>query len=375
LALRNGAVLFDSHASAQIAASPRPPAEPARPPAPIPFSMDGSRPSAAASQGQAGGPLALAGSPPVATPAALDRGRVIRVTHETVYRYERVVERSSHVLRLRPVDDTTQRVLEHRLEMTPLGLCQEFEDVFGNRATTLEIETPYEEMHIRSESLVHVRGAPPLEANAPARRLTIPLVWMPWQRQMMIPYLLPPELPELQLRELSDFAMSFVERQGSDLIETIVDMNRTIVRDFAYISGSTTLETTPYEVYSSRKGVCQDFANLLICLARLLNIPARYRVGYIHTGADYANRVQSEASHAWVELYLPWLGWRGVDPTNGCLVGRDHVRVACGRNFRDATPTSGTIHKGGGAETLAVAVRVQIMEEGAVGSLPGGARV
>lgn len=87
---------------------------------------------------------------------------------------------------------------------------------------------------------------------------------------------------------------------------------------------------------------------------------APYRVGYIYTGANYENKVQSEASHAWVELYLPWNGWRGFDPTNGCMAGTDHVRVACGRNYRDATPTTGTIYKGqGGVETLDVEVRVE----------------
>jgi transglutaminase-like putative cysteine protease len=182
---------------------------------------------------------------------------------------------------------------------------------------------------------------------------------MPWQRQMMLPYLLPPELPETQLRELSEFAMSFAERQDFDLVETLIDINTSIFRDFKYLSGSTNLETTPFEVYIQRRGVCQDFANLFICLARLLNIAARYRVGYIYTGTDYANKVQSEASHAWVELYLPWLGWRGFDPTNGCLAGVDHIRVACGRNYRDATPTDGTIFKGGHGEKLDVAVRVQ----------------
>src|SRR5690606_17716177 len=98
-------------------------------------------------------------------------------------------------------------------------------------------------------------------------------------------------------------------------------------------------------------------------MARLLGIPARYRVGYINTGADYENKVQSEASHAWAELYLPWFGWYGFDPTNGCLVGSDHVRVAAGRNYRDASPTSGTIYKGGGGEKLNVAVRVMVENE------------
>jgi transglutaminase-like putative cysteine protease len=105
--------------------------------------------------------------------------------------------------------------------------------------------------------------------------------------------------------------------------------------------------------------VCQDFANLLICLARLLGIPARYRTGYIYTGDDYENKLQSEASHAWAELYVPEVGWRGFDPTNGCLAGEDHVRVACGRNYRDAAPTSGTIFARGGEEILRVAVRVE----------------
>jgi transglutaminase-like putative cysteine protease len=97
----------------------------------------------------------------------------------------------------------------------------------------------------------------------------------------------------------------------------------------------------------------------MMCLARLLHVPARYRTGYIFTGADYENKIQSEASHAWVELYVPRVGWHGFDPTNGRQVGSDHVRVACGRNYRDATPTSGTIYRGGGAETLTVAVRVE----------------
>lgn len=82
-------------------------------------------------------------------------------------------------------------------------------------------------------------------------------------------------------------------------------------------------------------------------------------MGYIFTGTDYANKIQSEASHAWAELYLPWIGWHGFDPTNGCQAQLDHVRVACGRNYGDATPTSGTIYRGGGTETLALRVRVE----------------
>lgn len=135
-------------------------------------------------------------------------------------------------------------------------------------------------------------------------------------------------------------------------------MNQTIYRDYGYVPGSTSVSTTPFDVYANRRGVCQDFANLFITLARLLGIPARYRMGYIYTGENHENKFQSDASHAWAEVYIPYVGWRGFDPTNGCRVAQDHVRVACGRNYLDATPTSGTIYRGGGRETLKVEVKV-----------------
>jgi len=284
--------------------------------------------------------------------------RVLTVLHETVYHYQTPVERSSHRILLRPLEDLHQRVLAYDLELMPEGELTEYEDVFGNRAAAFDLTRPYSSLRVASRARVRVQAPEPVERRL-RRRHTLPLVWMPWQRQMLSAYLMPVEIPETQLEELSQFAMSFVERNGADLVGTLLDMNDTLYRDFVYVSGSTTHETTPFQVFESRRGVCQDFANLMICLARLLNVPARYRMGYIHTGADYENKVQSEASHAWVEVFLPRVGWHGFDPTNGRQTGSEHVRVACGRNYRDATPTSGTIYRGGGTETLQVTVRVE----------------
>ena len=286
-------------------------------------------------------------------------GRLLSVEHVTSYTYDKPVDRSTHLLRLQPVHDRWQDLLDYELSVSSPASQRLYHDVFGNQALRIEIGEPFEKLVFRARSLVRVRGEVREDLHSPTRRSSIPLVWMPWQRQMMTPYLLPPELPETQLQELIDFAMSFVERQDYDLVQTLFDMNTTIYRDFKYVSGSTTMATTPFHVYTQRRGVCQDFANLLICLARLLSVPARYRVGYIYTGSDYENTVQSDASHAWAELYLPWFGWQGFDPTNGCLVNQDHIRVACGRNYGDATPTSGTIYKGGGNEKLSVEVRVE----------------
>jgi transglutaminase-like putative cysteine protease len=280
-----------------------------------------------------------------------------------VYRYQTPVERSTHVIRLTPKHDRLQSVLEHAVTISTPGHRREYEDVFGNQVTRLDIENAFTEMIVEGRSIVEARDADPLSFRSMYRaRNTIPLVWMPWQRHMLQPYLLPAELPETQLQELTEYAMSFVERNDYNLLDTLLDLNQSIYREYRYKPASTTLGTTPFEVYEERKGVCQDFANLFICLARLLGIPARYVVGYVYTGPKHANQIQSEASHAWVQTYLPEAGWKGFDPTNGILTQTEHVRVAVGRNFVDATPTEGTIFVGGGPETLEVDVRVDVLE-------------
>ena len=285
--------------------------------------------------------------------------RGYEITHTTEYQYSSPVQHSTHTFRLQPVEDPIQEVVSSSFAISVGGEEIHYEDVFGNQSVHYSINKPYTNLTITSINKVRIYATAPDDYRHALRRSSIPLVWMPWQRQMMTPYLLPPELPETQLLELTAYAMGFVERNDYDLLATLKDINLSIYRDYQYVPGSTSVFTTPFEVYSSRKGVCQDFANLFICLARLLSIPARYRMGYIFTGVHYENKIQSDASHAWVEIYIPYIGWRGFDPTNGCMVAQDHVRVACGRNYNDATPTSGTIFKGGGMETLTVNVSMK----------------
>jgi transglutaminase-like putative cysteine protease len=284
----------------------------------------------------------------------------LQVEHRTVYRYATPVERSTHLLRLEPMHDLLQSKLSYEVTLSVNGKRTDFEDVFGNRVTRVDIDQPFTELAIVSRALVELRDTNPLAFRwRPHARTAIPVVWMPWQRHMLQPYLLPPELPETQLMELTDYAMSFVQRNDSDLLETLLDINLSIFSEYRYLQGTTTLGTTPFEVYSNRRGVCQDFANLFICLARLLGVPARYVCGYVYTGSQAQNPAQSEASHAWVQVYLPEVGWKGFDPTNGVVTQTDHVRVAVGRAYVDATPTSGTLFVGGGRETLEVAVRCE----------------
>ncbi|MFL5378171.1 MAG: class II glutamine amidotransferase [Myxococcales bacterium] len=284
--------------------------------------------------------------------------RRYEVLHRTVYRYQVPVERSAHLLRLFPAHDRLQTVHSSRLEISVEGQQREFEDVFGNRTRRLMLETPFTELSIAAHSDVEVLDVDPLDFRPARVRVTIPLVWMPWQRQILQPFLLPPELAESELMELNEYAMSFARRNDYELLDALLDLNATIFSEYRYEQGTTSHATSPFAVYTTRRGVCQDFANLFICLARLLGVPARYVCGYVFTGEKPEHARMAEESHAWVQVYLPEVGWKGFDPTNGKLTQSDHVRVAVGRNYIDATPTSGTLYVGGGGESLSVEVKM-----------------
>jgi len=286
----------------------------------------------------------------------------LQVFHRTVYQYTEPVQQSIHLLRLIPMHDRLQNVLEHSLRLSVEGQSQEYDDVFGNRVRRVRVDIPFTELVIEAKSRVELLETDPFAFRQLRAKSSFPLVWMPWQRHQLAPYLLPPELPESELNDLTDYAMTFVLRNDYDLLDTLLDVNATLFKEFRYVQGSTTLGTTAFQVYATRSGVCQDFSNLFICLMRLLGVPARYMCGYVYTGPKNPRHPQSEASHAWVQVYLPEVGWRGFDPTNGILTQTDHVRVACGRAYADATPTSGTIFVGGGGERLEVSVQVDVCD-------------
>ncbi|WP_437955821.1 transglutaminase family protein [Sorangium sp. So ce119] len=287
--------------------------------------------------------------------------RKLRVVHTTRYTYDRPVERSVHKLHLCPMVDRDQRVLSHALAIDPEVPTVEFEDVFGNRVTRFEIASPYTALTISADSVVELLDADPFAFATTKIRPAFPLAWMPWEQAIIAPYVRPAELPAPQLQELFDYAMSFVERNDADLMETLFAINLTLFREYRYTPGATDLATTPHDVFVNRRGVCQDFANLFICLSRLLGIPARYVCGYIYTGNVGTNRAGSDATHAWAQLYIPNIGWKGFDPTNGVLPSLDHVRVGYGRNTTDATPTAGTLYTPA-AETMTVDVTVSEVE-------------
>jgi transglutaminase-like putative cysteine protease len=138
-----------------------------------------------------------------------------------------------------------------------------------------------------------------------------------------------------------------------------MDLTTRIYREFTYDSAATDIATTIAELLKIRRGVCQDFAHLLIAAFRLMGLPARYVSGYLLTKAPPGKQklVGSDASHAWVSVWAPEIGWVDFDPTNNMMPRDEHITIAYGRDFQDVSPVTGVL-LGGGSHQVDVAVDV-----------------
>jgi transglutaminase-like putative cysteine protease len=281
----------------------------------------------------------------------------LHVTHRTTYRYDRAVERST------PPASSPSTTACSAFKPRALGQrrrrhSRKFDDVFGNRVKRIALDTPFTELEIVAKSVVDPLRRRPLGFAAARKRTTIPLVWMPGSTTCSSRSCCPASCPESQLVELAHYAMSFVERNDYDLLDTLLDLNRSIFREYAYRPGRPRSHDALRRVREA-PGRLSDFANLFIALARLLGVPARYVCGYVFTGPQHA-RPDGEASHAWVQVYLPEVGWRGFDPTNGTVTQTEHVRVSVGRSYVDATPTGDALRR---RRWQALEVEVRVDEE------------
>ncbi len=147
------------------------------------------------------------------------------------------------------------------------------------------------------------------------------------------------------------------------------DLNSAINSAFEYTPNTTRVDSPIGEALRMREGVCQDYAHITITLARQLGIPCRYVSGYLYQPVRSQDRSTGEATHAWVEAYLPGLGWVGFDPTNNTTTDERHIRVAIGRDYADVPPTRG-VYRGKAESELAVTVRIAPSQLAIIDELP-----
>jgi transglutaminase-like putative cysteine protease len=284
-----------------------------------------------------------------------------RIRHRTRYYYSAPVHESLTEVRMHPRTEGRQRCLDYQLAVTPKARVHVNRDFLGNSVHHFGVPAPHNELNIMAESVVEMKDF----AEFP--QSLAPSAWAEldaevqrgdyWEMLLASRFSRPTPL----LLELVD-RLDAVRR--GDPLELLLELNTRLHDWFDYEQESTTVDSPIDDALKQKKGVCQDFAHIMIAVVRNLEIPCRYVSGYLHHSGIEHDRSREDATHAWVEAWLPSLGWTGFDPTNDLLARERHIRTAVGRDYADVPPTRG-VFKGDAATAMAVAVSVS-----ASGQLP-----
>jgi transglutaminase-like putative cysteine protease len=279
---------------------------------------------------------------------------IFSVRHTTTFRYEPAVRESVMEVRLQPRSDAEQRCLNFSLKVDPAAAVMQYNDFAGNIVHHFDIAAAHSQLKVIAQSTVEVQSvpAPPATSSGDWDDLDSQVISGDyWEMLLPSHFARSSALLEQLAKEIG------LERQSNPL-QLLTELNEAIYRLFAYVPQSTQVDSPIEHALESRQGVCQDFAHIMIALARQLKIPCRYVSGYMfHRDASDQDRSLAGASHAWTEALIPKLGWVAFDPTNNLVGGDRHIRVAIGRDYADVPPTRG-VYKGEAQSELTVAVAV-----------------
>ena len=290
---------------------------------------------------------------------------IYNIVHRTTYKYKYPVSVGSHVACLKPRALPCHHLAQSELHVTPSpATLTERIDYFGNNQYFFTIEEPHDELIVEARSRVILEETTRnLDSPSPPWEDAIRSLSADRSPEALEAYQFRFESPRIRLRrEFAAYALqSFTP--GRPMVEGLLDLTTRIHRDFRFDSKVTTVRTPVEEVFRKKRGVCQDFAHLQIACLRSINLPARYVSGYLRTypPPGQPRMVGADASHAWVSVYCPGIGWLDVDPTNDVVPSTGHVTIGWGRDFGDVSPLHGLI-LGGGAHTLEVGVDLEAVE-------------
>ncbi|MFG6686568.1 transglutaminase domain-containing protein [Mariniflexile sp. HNIBRBA6329] len=261
------------------------------------------------------------------------------IKHITKYSYSSPVIDGANLIRLHPINDDYQTVISHFISVTNNPLVESYNDFYNNRIGTFLITEPHDELSITSELEIITTSRLFPEDTAD--------VATQWE--------------ELKLRKYDADVIDFLKPalfSGSNdvlnLIESkklkettpykvVLELCDYVYSNFKYLKGVTNVDSTLDDVWNLKAGVCQDFTNVLLQMVRMCGIPARYVSGYICPTDDISRG--EGATHAWIEAYIPFYGWLGIDPTNNAIANDNHVRLAVGRNYADCSPVKGVFKR------------------------------
>jgi transglutaminase-like putative cysteine protease len=281
-------------------------------------------------------------------------GMYYSIRHLTKFLYSNPVSESMMETRMHPRSDQNQRCLTFHLSVSPRCRVFSYRDHLANHVHHFDIPGQHGQLVIVAESLVDVQPAMAIPS------FLAPDAWAELdamvERGDYWEMLFPSEFT-VPTPRLDALAEHLGLHRRDDPLMCLHELNQQIYDYFDYVPRSTKVDSPIDVALTSRKGVCQDFAHVMITLIRTkLKIPCRYVSGYLFHG-DGSDRSSQSATHAWIEALLPQLGWVGFDPTNRLVVGDRHIRTAIGRDYSDVPPTHG-IFRGHAKSELSVAVRV-----------------
>ena len=287
------------------------------------------------------------------------------VRHTTRFQYTSPIAESVTEVRMQPRSTEVQQCSLFRLQVRPAARLYSYADDQQNTVHHFTQPGLHQQLVIIAESEVQVSARPLLPAALSEE------TWLQidagnasavhWE--MLAPGGFTAPTPRL-----ARLAAELAVARRADPLTTLLDVNHALHRAIAYDGASTNVDSPIDQALQHRRGVCQDYAHIMLALVRnYLHIPCRYVSGYLfHSQGDTS---ADGASHAWLDAWLPDLGWVGFDPTNDMLVGERHIEVAVGRDYHDVPPTRGT-YKGAAGSELTVAVRVRLLQADADAAEP-----
>ena len=275
---------------------------------------------------------------------------IYEITHLTRYSYGAIVELTTGVLRLAPRSGDGQEVQRFSIVTDPVSQpLTERLDPFGNRVTSLRIEKPHRQLSITASSRVRVNRTPP-PTRSPA--------WETVGAEAIAMTSLDADGPAIALYPsrrvaLFDEATAYAKQSFGPhrpIFDAASELARRIRSDFTYDPEATEVNTPAAEAFDRRRGVCQDFAHIMIAAVRGIALPALYVSGYIRTLPPPGKErlAGADATHAWVSVWCgASLGWRDFDPTNATSIQNDHIVVARGRDYSDVSPIESMVLSSG----------------------------
>jgi transglutaminase-like putative cysteine protease len=278
---------------------------------------------------------------------------LISLLHRTTFAYAGKAHDSFNEVRLRPLEDATQACRNFELKTDPSTQIRAYVDFYGNTVHYFDITAAHEKLMIEAVSEV--------ETTPNAARPEVPVVPLSegeTEREWRSEFVVDSHFVPLDVSVWKE-AQDALHEGRSDIWSDVRRISRHVFTTFAYKPRSTGVATIATDAIKLRAGVCQDFAHIALGMCRVSGIPARYVSGYFIKVQRRPG--EEEASHAWIEAFIPGYGWAAYDPTHDRAADERYVKVACGRDYGDIRPVSGT-YRGGKTRSLEVEVRLREAE-------------